>query len=932
MGKLSFGSTGLSYQPKEVKVSTLGAPSCPRCNERVYFNEEKRAIALVWHTRCFTCATCKKRLDTSNVSSHDGEIFCGACHKKAFGPKGYGFAGGATGLSTESTMSKIRPVSGGVKTQVPASIIPATVIDKENKENCLKCGKKVFFAEEVKALKRKCHRLCFKCGSCNKMLEPGRCSEHEDDVYCTACYGRKFGPKGYGWGGGAGNILSSDMPLYERRTKRRLSATDKFDTNGRLIKSVIPARAESPDHGYASPVNGAASPDNGPASPLSDVPQSDESQYLIEDMEHNNTPAYIKDDQVYHATPVTIHASSDVLEVIDDRSATLGRNKKVHPTVNLTKVADLEESRASPIDGLIGSMNNTYLDEPTQERKSVPTYTPPSPAVRDLAERAALQDYEFVKPDISKLEESEPVIPSEKVTDEKKAYGYQQREPAYKPESIKKTERQYSATFEPVYEPQSLKSKSKKEYTPMYEPEPPKEPTPVHRQPERQYSAAFEPTYQPQSLIKKPDIQYTPSYEPPQESTEPHDQYSPIHTNKPSYQPEQQYDPVYQPIYEAQEYNPYQEGAYEAQPTTQYNPVPEPTDYQNHYESPRTNMDHGYQPNPAYPIQHRDPTPPQYTREDVLSFQPGYHHAREASSGYESSEHMTRDGSPELSPSYRGHMQMNTYPSHDDLSKYRQEDNRKYRSDPTELANPMYRPNPSTDSPRYRPSPTGSPMYMPNANDESPRYIPSQTSSPQSYRPENQIYGSETQLNPAYRDMQYPYNRQSSHEKRYSGEQSYPYEEARPQRDSPYNKQPAYNGYPNSPYGEPQYQQSPRSSLAYSRDHQSPRSSLTYTRDNSSPNTQGYVQREPNRLSGSHLQEFKPEGMSLNTKAAQVHNGVAKVGLSSPTNALFSHMTDAPLSTTQNYQPANNNSQYNRSPYQNTPPMGSKAYKDSVYV
>ena len=32
-----------------------GAPTCSRCSQRVYFNEEKRAIGKVWHTRCFTC-------------------------------------------------------------------------------------------------------------------------------------------------------------------------------------------------------------------------------------------------------------------------------------------------------------------------------------------------------------------------------------------------------------------------------------------------------------------------------------------------------------------------------------------------------------------------------------------------------------------------------------------------------------------------------------------------------------------------------------------------------------------------------------------------------------------------------------------------------------------------------------------------------------
>ena len=48
--------SGYSYQVDKVNVGGFGgAPQCSRCSQRVYFNEEKRAIGKVWHTRCFTC-------------------------------------------------------------------------------------------------------------------------------------------------------------------------------------------------------------------------------------------------------------------------------------------------------------------------------------------------------------------------------------------------------------------------------------------------------------------------------------------------------------------------------------------------------------------------------------------------------------------------------------------------------------------------------------------------------------------------------------------------------------------------------------------------------------------------------------------------------------------------------------------------------------
>lgn len=44
---------------------------------------------------------------------------------------------------------------------------------------------------------------------CNKSLDSTNCTEHEKELYCKNCHARKYGPKGYGFGGGAG-CLSMD--------------------------------------------------------------------------------------------------------------------------------------------------------------------------------------------------------------------------------------------------------------------------------------------------------------------------------------------------------------------------------------------------------------------------------------------------------------------------------------------------------------------------------------------------------------------------------------------------------------------------------------------------------------------------------------------------------------------------------------------------
>uniref|UniRef100_F1LFV0 Cysteine-rich protein 1 n=1 Tax=Ascaris suum TaxID=6253 RepID=F1LFV0_ASCSU len=75
---------------------------------------------------------------------------------------------------------------------------------------CPKCGKSVYAAEEMVAGGYKFHKFCFKCSLCNKLLDSCTVAEHGSELFCKQCHGRKYGPKGVGFGLGAGALTMDD--------------------------------------------------------------------------------------------------------------------------------------------------------------------------------------------------------------------------------------------------------------------------------------------------------------------------------------------------------------------------------------------------------------------------------------------------------------------------------------------------------------------------------------------------------------------------------------------------------------------------------------------------------------------------------------------------------------------------------------------------
>lgn len=122
----------------------MASNPCAKCSKSVFFVEQTIGPkGLFYHKTCLTCATCNKRLETSNLTEHKDQTYCKSCYAKNFGPSGYGFGGGGAGLSVANGASQEAPsISPTAQTNsTPSKWGGAT-------DQCMVCQKNVYFAEK----------------------------------------------------------------------------------------------------------------------------------------------------------------------------------------------------------------------------------------------------------------------------------------------------------------------------------------------------------------------------------------------------------------------------------------------------------------------------------------------------------------------------------------------------------------------------------------------------------------------------------------------------------------------------------------------------------------------------------------------------------------------------------------------------------------
>ena len=201
---------------------------CSKCQKSVFQAEETKALGKVWHTSCFLCANCNKRLSSINATNKDGKVFCKLCYAKLFAPNRNGYTKDITGtldLSILATQDRINsldlshnilnsiksngtsekhvpylarsryasptrsPLSRSASPRRPYKASYQFKNFRYGDKTCGRCNKTVYLTENVygAGAEQSWHQACFKCNKCGKRLDSISVQTYEGEIYCISC-------------------------------------------------------------------------------------------------------------------------------------------------------------------------------------------------------------------------------------------------------------------------------------------------------------------------------------------------------------------------------------------------------------------------------------------------------------------------------------------------------------------------------------------------------------------------------------------------------------------------------------------------------------------------------------------------------------------------------------------------------------------------
>ena len=193
--------------------------SCPRCDGKVFEAEKCPTKVGPFHKNCFSCIECNRKLDSMTCcEGPDGEIYCKSCYAYSFGSKSRSRSRATKLMGRSRGLSKFYDNDDDMlaRATIETWVIKA---EKDNQDCCPKCEGRVFEAEKmVTAAGRWYHKNCFKCCTCNTMLDSLKNNDAPDgNIYCKMCYTKEYGPQN----------RPTDIDLKARNTSSLKSADEK---------------------------------------------------------------------------------------------------------------------------------------------------------------------------------------------------------------------------------------------------------------------------------------------------------------------------------------------------------------------------------------------------------------------------------------------------------------------------------------------------------------------------------------------------------------------------------------------------------------------------------------------------------------------------------------------------------------------------------